>query len=203
MMMMVLLDHLDNGRDWTYLHTWTLWSGLTLMCLQLQLRLWMTQYQPWTWRAWIYLDLQGAAEPGGPPILVEDDPDEVMPPPVQVPLRPHLPTADETEPSEEPSRPPSVRSPAQVPPLDPATVAMYEPAGPNDRFRLLRQQHERHETLVLPSRSRTHRSRSQHRADPGEAEPSTSTPNPRPTSAGEPHESYSQVFNVEDIQGPR
>ena len=47
---MVLLDHLDNGRDWTYLHTWTLWSGLNLMCLQLQQRLWMTLIQPWTWR---------------------------------------------------------------------------------------------------------------------------------------------------------
>ena len=145
--------------------------------------------------------MPGAAEPVGPPILVEDDSDAVMPPPAHVPLRPELPTADETEPSEEPSRPPSVRSPAQAPPLDPVTVAMYEPAGPNDRFRLLRQQHERHETLVLPSRSRAHRSRSRHRADPGEAEPSTSTPNPRPASAGEPHESYCQVFNVEDIQG--
>ena len=35
--------------------TWTLWSGLNLMCLQLQQRLWMTQIQPWTWRAWTYL----------------------------------------------------------------------------------------------------------------------------------------------------
>ena len=58
MMMMVLLDLLDNGRDWTYLHTWTLWSGLNLMCLQLQQRLWMTLIQPWTWRAWTYLRLE-------------------------------------------------------------------------------------------------------------------------------------------------
>ena len=45
-------------RDWTYLHTWTLWSDLNLMSLQLQQRLWMTLIQPWTWRAWTYLRLE-------------------------------------------------------------------------------------------------------------------------------------------------
>ena len=84
------------------------------------------------------------------PILVDDATVELMPPSAELPSQPNLPAADEPEPSEEPSRPPSMPSQVQVPPLDPEMQVIYEPAGPNDRFRLQRLQHERNETLVLP-----------------------------------------------------
>ena len=59
------------------------------------------------------------ADPGGPPILVDDATGELMPPPAELPSRPNLPAVDE----------PSMRSQAQVPPLDPDMQAIYELAA--------------------------------------------------------------------------
>ena len=145
----------------------------------------------------------GVGDPGGPPIVVDEIFDDPMPPPAALPLRPQPGPglADETEPSEEPSRPPSERTPAHVPTLDPGMVSLYEPAGPNDQFRLQRLQHERSETMFLPNRSRTHRSRSRHRAEPDAAAPTSSTAGPQPSQPAETAESFSQVFHVDDITG--